>query len=96
MPSTGNLANYSRLVKSWLLEENLQSFYPNSIIVNYILNSYRKWTGQRESSGIKGTESFLRGSRFYSQHPHGSLQPSVTPDPGNLTLSHRHACRLSL
>ena len=41
MPGTGNLAYYSELVKSWILEENPQpSLYQNSKIPNYIINIY--------------------------------------------------------
>jgi hypothetical protein len=44
--------------------------------------------GCRDSSAIKGTSCSSRGLRFNPQHPHHvCLQPSVTPVPGNPTLS---------
>jgi|UPI0000F4F6F2 hypothetical protein len=47
---------------------------------------------------IGGWEQWLRFQNpalpgFKSQHLHGSSQLSVTPVPGNLTPSHRHACK---
>ena len=36
---------------------------------------------------VKGTCCSFRGSRFVSQHPHGSLQLSVSPVPGDPTPS---------
>lgn len=39
MLGTGNLANYSVLMESWVLEENPQLLcYSTNIIPNYILN----------------------------------------------------------
>jgi hypothetical protein len=49
--------------------------------------------GWRDGSGVKRTDCFYRRSEFNSQHPHGGSQLSVTPIPGDLTLSHRHTCR---
>ena len=44
----------------------------------------------RDGLAIKSTGS-SRGPRFDSQHPHGRSQLSVTPVPGHLTATHRHA-----
>jgi hypothetical protein len=35
----------------------------------------------------KNTGCSYRGPKFESQHPHSSLQPSVTPVPGDPTFS---------
>lgn len=42
---------------------------------------------------VKSIGFSFRGPRFKSQHPHGSSQSSVTPVLGDMTPSHRHACR---
>lgn len=47
----------------------------------------------RNMTANKDTECSSRGSRFSSQHSHGSLQLSVFPVPGNPTPSLRHTCR---
>ena len=39
--------------------------------------------GVRDSSVVKSTGCSFRGLGFTSQHPHGSLQLSVTPVPGD-------------
>jgi hypothetical protein len=39
--------------------------------------------GWRDGSVIKSTGCSSRGQRFDSQHPHGSLQSSLTPVPGD-------------
>jgi hypothetical protein len=39
-------------------------------------------------SEVKSPGCSSKGPRFNSQHPHGSLQISVTPVPGDLTPSH--------
>jgi len=51
-----------------------------------------KW-GWKDGSVIKSTGCSSRGFRFNSQHPCGSSQLSVIPVPGDLTPSHRYACR---
>jgi hypothetical protein len=33
--------------------------------------------GWRDGSAVKSTDCSSRGPRFNSQHPHGSLQPSI-------------------
>nr|AAD29365.1 putative CAMP protein [Mus musculus]AAI45147.1 Vesicle-associated membrane protein 5 [Mus musculus]AAK38123.1 CAMP protein [Mus musculus] len=53
----------------------------------------RKKNGWRAGPEIKSTGYSSRGSRFSSQHPHGSSQLSLTLVPKDLTPSHRHTCR---
>ena len=43
--------------------------------------------GLREGSVVKSTDCSYRRPRFYSQHPHDSLQPFVIPVPEDLTPS---------
>lgn len=43
--------------------------------------------GQREMARVKSTCCSDRGPRFGSQPPHGGLQPSKIPVPGDLTPS---------
>ena len=52
-----------------------------------------KMEGWRDVSEVKNTDCSCRGLGFNSQYPHGTTQLSVTPVPGDPTLSHRHACR---
>jgi hypothetical protein len=51
-----------------------------SLIINLLT-----W-GWRVGSAVKSTDCSSRGSGFNSQHPHGSLQLSVTPrsDPSDI------------
>lgn len=48
---------------------------------------------QRDGSTVKSTDCSSKGSRFNSQHSHGSSRLSVAPDPGELTPSHRQTGR---
>ena len=42
--------------------------------------------GLRDDSMVKSTGCSSRGPRFYSQHPHGNSQVSVTPIPEDTML----------
>ena len=56
-------------------------------------NSLKTERGGRYGSAVKCTHYTSRGPGFNSQHPHGSSQLPVTLVSGDLTPSHRHACR---
>jgi hypothetical protein len=47
----------------------------------------------KDGSAVKSTDCSSGGPRFNSQQPHGNLQLSVTPVPGDPMPSHRYTCR---
>lgn len=48
---------------------------------------WRWWGGWRGGSAVKALAALIEDFRFGSQHPHGRSQLSLTPVPGDLTLS---------
>lgn len=42
---------------------------------------FRLWSSMRDDSADKNTYCLCRGPEFSSEHPHGGLEPFVTPVP---------------
>jgi hypothetical protein len=62
-----------------------------NILYMLILTVKSVLKGRRDDSAVKSTDCSSRGPGN-PQHPHGSSQVSVAPDPGNPIASLRHAC----
>lgn len=54
--------------------------HPNCQHYALLFSCYQA-TGYRDSSSLEDSGRSGRGLRFGSQHPHSSLQPSITPVP---------------
>lgn len=69
-------AGDSELMKRWVPAAGKGCRIGPKVQVNWV-----SW-GWRHGSAVITAFCSSRGNRFYSKHPHGGSQPSVTPVPG--------------
>lgn len=62
------------------------------LLISAMLGTECRPPGSREGLEVKSTGYSAEGSRFISQHPHGSSQLFLIPVPGDRAPSHRHTC----